>query len=66
MKPKRGKAKWSKGISHGKRKRRDRSHPIEKPPCYHSKWAKSIDCASCLKIEDCYKIWLHDLKRRTG
>lgn len=66
MKPKRGKAKWPKGISHGKRKRRNRAHAIEKPSCYHPNWAKSIDCASCLKIGYCYRIWFHDLKKKSG
>ena len=66
MKPRKGKAKWAKGISHRRRRRRDRAHSIEKPPCYHSQWAKSLDCASCLRISDCYQIWLHDLRRRVG
>ncbi len=36
----------------------------ERKDCYHLKWGKSIDCASCGHIRDCYALMIHDVKAK--
>jgi len=36
----------------------------EKRDCYHLKWGKSIDCATCGHIRDCYALMIHEVKGR--
>ncbi len=49
------------------RKKGEKKEPLseaERKDCYHLKWGKSIDCAPCGHIRDCYALMIHEVKER--